>query len=346
MLYILLAHAKKKGCPEAWVNNYWFNFKDWEYEGKKVKLVNEDRRWEIISGMQKACRRGDHVMATRLASAMCSTGNNEVLLHLWKRITVTAMEDIGFGNEPLIGFSLICFDVMTKAAMLHQSADLAMFLVHCLASTHVKDRTICDLGVIDEILSEASIPQIHRLLNCGPEAQRFIEMCNDKKYYESDSDSDNWLKTQGAKTAGLAAVFIPAKSLVDWGSAGQESGGEEPAFEMIKGCPSYAYDMYTRSGKRAIKNFVQDPSLQGILKQWAPGVDHEALVGTIIFDIESGWLNNWLMFPERPLLYTACIEIAMASLGVEYENYHLLVGAVKAAMPVLNKYRVKATQSY
>lgn len=348
MLFALLSRAKEKGCPEEWINQFWEEFKAWEYAGPKVKLVNESRRWEVVSAFQKAIRRGLPDVATRMGTAMCSSNSPEIMGHLWRRITVISMEDVGFGNEPLMAFCFIAYDVFSKKANLMVSQPMAMFLLHALASSNLKDRSICDMAVIRSIVGEvhskpAERERIHAL---NDTVHQYIDMAMESTDYQSDVAWETWLSKERTKSLDMSDVYLATKLLVKSQGHGIVDNGPGPTYAMIKGMPSFCYDMYTRSGKRALARFSAMQVMQSGLNALGITSNHVDVVGWAQFYLESGHLNREYTSVVRSDLRFASKSVAAAHLGVAYEQLIAAQQLVSANLPLLNQCRTLATQTY
>jgi replication-associated recombination protein RarA len=94
----LLSYPKSR-WNEA-VSNRWVSLcaslRDYEAPCKSV-TINKERKWELVSALQKSIRRGDKQAALRLISAMDSMP--EEYAYFWRRFCVIACEDVGPADD-------------------------------------------------------------------------------------------------------------------------------------------------------------------------------------------------------------------------------------------------------
>src|SRR5437763_2027584 len=64
------------------------------YQAPSLNIpIEKDRRWELVSALQKAIRRADKATALKLISRIASMP--EEYGYFWRRMSVIACEDIG-----------------------------------------------------------------------------------------------------------------------------------------------------------------------------------------------------------------------------------------------------------
>lgn len=106
-------------------------------------LAAPSTKWRVVSALQKAIRRGDVNQAHLTASALMNSGETD---YLYRRLSVIAMEDIAFGDIPLVaevyafcGYSAVRKE-LPPATMLN--------LVKWMAMTPRRDRSPCELSTV------------------------------------------------------------------------------------------------------------------------------------------------------------------------------------------------------
>src|SRR5215831_12116181 len=78
-------------------------------------VIDKSRKWELVSGFQKAIRRADKATVLRLISMMASMP--EEYGYFWKRLCVIACEDIGPADDMLVRFTIACATVFSPKTL-------------------------------------------------------------------------------------------------------------------------------------------------------------------------------------------------------------------------------------
>src|SRR4051812_40010649 len=77
-------------------------------------LQDRGRKWELVSSYQKCVRRGLVDLSPWLVGELLSLGPTE-WAYCWRRICVTAAEDVGFGDPDLMNFVIACSTLFRPA---------------------------------------------------------------------------------------------------------------------------------------------------------------------------------------------------------------------------------------
>lgn len=78
-----------------------------DYEAPRRSLViSKERKWELVSALQKSIRRGNKQVALCLVSAM--DGMPDEYAYFWRRLCVIACEDVGLADDVLASFVVVC----------------------------------------------------------------------------------------------------------------------------------------------------------------------------------------------------------------------------------------------
>jgi hypothetical protein len=78
-------------------------------------IINKERKWELVSAVQKSIRRGDKQVALRLISVMDSMP--EEYAYFWRRLCVIACEDVGPADDTLSAFVVACSTIFPPRLM-------------------------------------------------------------------------------------------------------------------------------------------------------------------------------------------------------------------------------------
>jgi len=295
-------------------------------------LKNVSRKWEVVSSIQKSIRRGLKDHALRGASALLNTNDFELIRYLWKRISTTAAEDVGLADPTLVAFTLLCAETFTPSKFMAVQKPVVYFLISELCNS-VKDRTLCDGAILDSSwvrsgnkaiissgLDEENLKYVHKFERC--------------KEYLPETPLMSYLSNQGWRTEDMGKFYPLGEHLRD----GFFDEVEKPLteFRVIKGLPSYAYDMHTQIGKRAI-GFLsgRGTELFEFFKLYPQVTDSSKAVGWALFYSEGGLLNTQLEYPSRTGVYNTAVFASLLNLGVGRDGVLKLIALVREALPRL-----------
>lgn len=287
-----------------------------------------DRKWRIISAMQKAIRRSDEELARKAGNAVRLLDD----AYFWRRLVVIALEDIGVADPVLCSWVLAATTTKSYRAMLGEKA-LAMFLLTLMARA-VKDRTTCDLTCLASYLPltnefNAYLPYdylgslntplgkgwgmagvlkkaVSALLISGTNR---TEITNLPKTYNDRSDFEDWvhstevpfvvkylaLRGRVVERYGLWATVITAYEVVSLSESFSDvvTPMESPIIMNVLSC---TYDQYTQEGKRAIAYFAKacDPLREFLATR--PEFNPFRATASMIFLVEGGYLTRQMLF--------------------------------------------------
>lgn len=345
----LIEVATKKGLPAQLVETFLDEYAPLIPSYLPLTLKNENRKWEMVSAIQKGIRRGETVKALRLASALTKHPSHDVYSYLWRRLVVTAMEDVGIPNKELMAIVFLCCDVFSKKSMMAEGADVALWLTEALSTAAVKDRSICDLGVIDYVLKEMGDRAYEEATWEGMDEERMVVMQKvlDKEPAHAMDAIDTYLAADAWKTQEMNLVYPLVWDFAgdpqDWTALSDDY--VVPEVRVIAGLDSYAYDMHTRSGQEAIRVFSNKPVVKAQFSDM-PNVDRTKVLRWILFYVEAELLDCRLEYPNRQLLYDTSVEVAMRWMGVPMDRVQVLQEFMVEKMPLMNDCREYATREY
>ncbi len=281
--------------------------------------------WLAMSLMQKAIRRGREDLALSAAATLLQISP----ARLWRRLCVTAYEDIGVAD--LESVFLVTSALKGKTWRSHVGGEwpVASYLVSRLART-IKCRSADDLLVIVESCpkyKEARLDLSFRptlcLLKCavGEDdlltralalwyavgTQRYSSVNLHKRRGEPQAAFD-FLWEAGLPDAIVevaregfrkcSEVLCPFVVLLwrELQNVPHGTGPDDiPAEELIGGVPCWAFDMYVREGNRAMERFLTtDCDTARWVNAHLPKGQRRKFLGLILFRVEGGMVSERL----------------------------------------------------
>jgi hypothetical protein len=216
----------------------------WKLQPEAFPLA---RRWELVSALQKAIRRGEGETALQLIAKVSSLRDIDHA-YFWKRLPIIACEDVGAGHEVLALFVIVCSQIFTPVHSRSVLFDVFGFLIDRLCRTSRRSRTACTVVSIEEMLTVHASKIILNLVD--GEALREIKI-HARKVDEAETPFRAWQKRNAWRTSGLLKFLDLALPL-----AHAPVAGEPPPCTQLHELPSYAYDMYTRSGREVLRRLT------------------------------------------------------------------------------------------
>lgn len=281
-----------------------------------------------MSAMQKAIRRDDANTALR-ATASLLRDNPKAF---WRRLGVTAFEDIGIANPILAGHVSQCVNAKRFRDNLGGDWKVASHLVRRMCESP-KDRSPDDLVVqmmhdtrLDDFrhkIAEMELPDrvsflfkdikpslkgLSTWMSFGSDRVRGANIPEVKGdiTYLFDQMLEHGLCATNVEIARLGVKktgeVLPAFMPVMWELAKQQKQSHKdddlPEVKMIGDIPSYVYDNHTRDGNACFREFVRlSEEMRSFLSQCDfPQREWSRIVGKLTFRVESGLLKNRLQW--------------------------------------------------
>lgn len=333
-----------------------------------------NNRWRTVSCMQKAIRFGDVDMAQYAASA-ASTMDPK---YLFRRLAVTAVEDVGAGN---VFFTLASLAALGSQAF-RKSVDerrLACFLAKELAAG-AKDRAICDLLICVDFnhklpkVEWASLPDddlIEKIEDCADAGDIAGMMCatwllaGTKRYagenMPTSNDRDSLRFRQLMVEAGTSRAFLYMAdktssrigesmfaSIVHVDNWLQQT--EEITFDVqpianrdkVGKLLGAAYDMHTREGRIAIGKFQKEyaDDLERFQKHAFPGMAANMLHFGV-FCAEGGQLDRKVVYQHVQELRDLSLKVELGYSGLPDELHQEWLAFLQSRVTELNECRAK-----
>lgn len=282
---------------------------------RKFKTVNPERKWELVSAYQKAIRRGDTDTALHLCGAFaCLPEQWEYFI---RRMTVIAMEDVGPGNLEVAKFVVACACVYSPQKHTGWWYQISCCLSYLMTQSYHRSRVYCSLHCISAKLKTAPFEMIGSF---GGQVREYIAGVSDGSYTGNSPDAYlPWCIKNDWRTDGLLKYSaielpecLPLCRLLDEVPL--------PQGTMMKGLPSYAYDMYTRVGKQVLGIIHgETPQIQNLL---APVKnDKLTILGEALFFVEGGRIKNELLNTD---LYQLEQKLMVWGTGLELDAWYEL----------------------
>lgn len=325
----LRATIKSHGLDPDLFEPYWVQLVAQEYEFKEMTLNNLDRKWEAVSAYQKSIRRGDVMVAKRVASALLNTGNCEMIRYLWRRLCTTAAEDIGLGNPTAVAFTLLCAETFTPSKHAELQKPVVYYLTDMLG-TSLKDRSLCSMAVIDAYFWKSSQEQRTTIWDVlSDEDQALVHAVGTCDEYPSEDPVIQYMAKQNWRTEEMGK-FYPVCKLLQEGQIEQRipSLTEAP---LIMGLPSYAYDMHTQVGKKVLAVLTGFKQVKEFFAKY-PVSDRVKCLGWALFYNEGGLMDAELVYDGRQELLQAEQRVAFSAQGLPLEAIQPLMDLMSSLL--------------
>ncbi|WP_417453891.1 hypothetical protein [Kiloniella sp.] len=282
--------------------------------------------YNAMSAMQKAIRRGDCAVALRAASALLKINPTA----LWRRLGVTAFEDITIADPTLLGHVSLCVDAKKFRAELGGDWKVATHLISRMCESS-KDRSPDDL--VDQLMYDPELED-HRWriaelsfqerLNLIFETDRidlkalavWMSFGSNRVVGENipevtgdptalfDCMIDHGLSPTNVEIARIGAkktgevlpAFFPVLYEASYKQEQYVKDDELPPICFVNEIPSYVFDLHTRDGNSCFREFIRrSPEMRAFLLSCdIPKHAWSRTVGKITFRVESGLLINRL----------------------------------------------------
>lgn len=306
--------------------------------------------WLAASALQKSIRWGATEDALLAAHTLLEIRPDR----LWRRLAIIALEDVGLGDLDLV--AQVVWVSGKQAWRRDHGGDwrIAAHLIQRLAAAP-KSRDACDVLVIagwHRALDDA------RLRFFGASTGELIETVSDDRvslpvralaaWYlagTANHPGEN-LPLRKGRYADLAEVYADLQvspevlQTAGWGAARTREAIVLPLIWLeyrkstwcevrseplpdpvhIGGWPAAAWDMHTRSGKRALGRFAKEcPALHHFLQANVPQAERLVFVCRLVFLAEGGRLNRRLTYQGADALLQMAQEAQLCGPSLPFE---------------------------
>lgn len=250
--------------------------------------INPERKWELVSALQKSIRRGDKEAALNVIAMMESLP--EEYAYFWRRLCVIACEDVGPADEVLAAFVVACSTIFTPKRTGSANYGLLCFLAEQMCELVNRSRIYCSYAVITQAAKDSMLPAL------SDEAHQIVAAIFDRSALRSLPPTawEEWQRRNDWRAAGLVK-FIGLRLPFTMTTVTAPC----PAHRMMWGLPSYSYDMYTRVGLEMLKRLVRGvhggEGIRRFFRDNRVKSAHTAL-GEAIFFEEGGRIRGELVY--------------------------------------------------
>jgi len=255
---------------------------------RKNLVIGNERKWELVSAVQKSIRRGDKGMALRLVSAMDSMP--EEYAYFWRRLCVIACEDVGPADDILAAFVVACATVFPPKKTAGENYRLICFLAGQMCDLSTRSRIYCSYGAIEPVAMKADLPEL--MLQEKPIVSAIMQAR--AAVQAPENPWQEWQKKNDWRAEGLLK-FVGLNLPLDL----IKVDTPVPPYKILFDLPSYCYDMHTRVGLTMLKRLVQKvqgaEAINEFLKQNKVKRAHRVL-GQALFFVEGGRIQGELIY--------------------------------------------------
>lgn len=323
--------------------------------------------WLAMSLLQKAIRRGEQPLALRAAMTLLRDAPDK----LWRRLCVTAFEDVGVADFETV--ALVMAGLTGKVWRSKNGGDwpIASYLIHRMCQAP-KCRAADDLAYVCERhpdyeqarlnMTYMPIPELLDVTTSGaPLPERALALwyaigthrCRSSVLRERKGEPHDVLDAlcergfpdsvaepcrMGLTKSG--EIMAPFTALL-WPElqASERATVQDvmPETEMIGGVPSWAFDMHTREGKAAIRRFLTQrcDTIRWIASH-IPPAKRPHLTGHMLFRVEGGCLSQRMDWKVGTRLRHMCdTEIW----GIDPAEVTVGLNLLRQDLPLVNEAR-------
>jgi hypothetical protein len=260
-----------------------------EYVAPQTGLtMDRERKWELVSALQKAIRRGDKEIALHVISAMDSMPADYA--HFWRRLCVIAFEDVGPGDDVLATFVVVCSTIFTPKKAGAMNYGLFCFLTEQMCELSHRSHIYCSYAVISDAAANSQLPEP----TGSDKAIVSAILQREAAVSHSVSEWRRWQKKNDWRTAGLL-------KFAELDISQERSVVQVPltSFRMLYGLPSYCYDVYTRVGLETLRRLIRGAEgtegIRDLFRRYPVRGANKAL-GEALFYAEGGRIRGELVY--------------------------------------------------
>ena len=258
-------------------------------------VLARERKWELVSALQKSIRRGEKETALHLLSVI--DGMPEEYAYFWRRLCVTACEDVGPADDVLAAFVVACSTVFPPKKTGNKNYDLLCFLAEQMCDLSTRSRIYCSYGLIEPAAMKSELPELQA------EDKPIVSAIMQRKaaVQTPTNTFQEWLRKNDWRAEGLLR-FLGLRLPLEM----TRVQTPVPPHKMLFDLPSYCFDMHTRVGLAMLKRLVQGvegaEGIKELFQQNKIKGAHRA-VGMALFFAEGGRIEGEQIY--EPL---CCLE--------------------------------------
>ncbi len=272
--------------------------------------IEKDRKWELVSALQKAIRRADKATALRLISGIASMPDEYA--YFWRRMCVIACEDIGPADDTLVKFVVACATIFSPKKMGPENHRLLCFLAEQMCDLATRSRICCSLEIVSLAVEKGALPTL------GPEDRMILGAIGRQKaaVHAANTPLYEWQKKHNWRTEGplrFVGLELPLEKDV--------RSEPVPHCRTIFELPNYCYDMHTRIGLSVLRRLVHGVpgahAIRDFFHRTRTNAPHRAL-GEALFVMEGGREKDELVYP---LLCSLEQRVAAHKFGFPFDQW-------------------------
>lgn len=343
-----------------------------------TELPNEGAKWKAFSALQKAIRRGDFLNAWRPCHALMKAPGQDK--QMWRRLVVTAMEDVGLGDPYAVAFTCLIAGNTKLRAQMGENRALAFVLKHLCEAP--KSRDLCDVVVycflrknLDNLFAESLDLSLEDLMEIALNPKlRFSDRLvahfrlygpkwpHVSKVGNPASGADAETRKGFMEATGIPPLFVyltveshrrsgealglPVPFLWQLMTASPKAWTAPDPFEngddtMLQGVYAATFDKHTWQGKAALKRFYNGNSeIHDFLSKHCMGTPLPALERAVFYT-EGALLRPRLFYVGAEDLFWEVLDAKLAANGFPSREVGLeFYDIVQSNLHELHKHRV------
>jgi hypothetical protein len=256
--------------------------------------VDKERKWELVSTLQKAIRRADRLTAIKAISGFAMMPAEYA--YLWKRMCVIAAEDVGPADDILATFVVACSTVFQPQKTGAENHRLICFLAESMCDLPNRSRIYCSYSAIEPGVIHSDLPEL------SPTDLAIVAAIRETRAAVQVPKSAwrAWQKRNDWRTEGLlrfVGLMLPMQM--------QVIDTPLPTNAMLFDLPGYCYDVHTRLGLQVLQQLVRGArgaeGIRDFFRHTKIENAHRAL-GEVLFLLEGARIEGELMYaPLRSL---------------------------------------------
>jgi hypothetical protein len=267
-----------------------------QYDPPLGRLVlARERKWELVSALQKSIRRGEKEMALHLLSAIDSMP--EEYSYFWRRLCVIACEDVGPADDVLASFVVACSTVFPPRKTGCDNLRLISFLASQMCELSNRSRIYCSCSGIEPAAFKSDLPELTQ----QDESTVAAILESGATLDPAENSWLVWIKRNDWRAESLLH-FVGLRLPFEMTAPTTPIPSSKVLFDL----PSYCFDMHTRIGLRVLQQLVRGVAgaedIRDFFQQNEIRNSHRAL-GTALFYEEGGRIRGELVY--EPL---CCLE--------------------------------------
>lgn len=274
-------------CPSSKWTSLCEVLRDYEVPCRSF-VMNHERKWELVSALQKSIRRGDKKIALYLVSAMDSLP--EEYAYFWRRLCVIACEDVGPADDVLASFVVACSTVFSPKKTGSRNYDVFCFLAERMCDLPIRSRIYCSYSMIEAAVTKGGLPDLEiedRTVISAIMGRKAAVLATNSPWREWQRKND-WRAEGLLRFVGLTLPIEMAYVV-----------GPIPPHRTLYGLPSYCYDMHTRVGLQVLHRLVRGvegaEAIKELFRENKVESAHRVL-GDALFFVEGGRIQGELIY--------------------------------------------------